>query len=652
MARMPKAVEPTPPNTLIASAARIGGANLMNLSRRNTQAGWHTAAWEFYHTIGEFRYACDWAGAMLSKAILFPTMKNSLGVIERVTSGPAVEYIDMLFGDDDGRAEMLRQIGIHMSVTGDLYIVGYQNPDPFGEEEVWQIVAPHRINRPQTDNPDDHYRINGVEVPVPQNEVFCMRLWRPDPEDPEKSISPAAGVLSILGEIARLTDHVAAQVDSRLAGAGILLMPSEMQLPTPPVEDGTIQRTANNAEELMKQISDAMGKAIADRSHASALVPIVITAPGDVIDKVQHITFWSELSEQAMELRKEAIGRLALGMDIPPEVLQGVSEANHWSAWQADESAIKAHTEPLLKMITSGIAQKYLRPLMTEDGEDPDGEVIPGVDKSEVRRYSIGVDTSEMRLRPNRSKEALELYDRGALSREALIRETGFDDQDIMDDEEFKLWMIRKIASGSTTPELVAGAIKALEIDLPVEAVPEEGQEGRPSPSLEDHPVLDIPNREIGQRRRDARQRGDVPSSDIARRSAASEETSRLAAAVAVGSEQAVFRALERAGNRMRNKLGGKLEGVSAAETYLTFGAKTTDLDFYLDDAWGENISALSEHAGVSKATLKAALDGYCRILISNQQPHTFKGLEKHLTMALRPGNQLTRAHEEVMEAS
>jgi hypothetical protein len=463
-----------------------------------------------------------------------------------------------------------------------------------------------------------------------------MRLWRPDPEDPEKSISPARAVLSILGEIARLTDHVAAQVDSRLAGAGILLMPSEMQLPAPPVEEGTIQKTVNNADQLMKEISAAMSRAIADRSDASALVPIVITAPGDVIDKVQHLTFWSELSEQAMALRKEAIGRLALGMDIPPEVLQGVSEANHWSAWQADESSIKAHTEPLLKLVTAGIAQKYLRPLLTEDGEDPDGNEIPGVPKTEVRRYSIGVDTSEMRLRPNRSKEALELYNLGALSREALIRETGFDDSDIMDDEEFKLWMLRKLASGSTTPEMVEAAIKELGIELEVAAPAEETQEARPAPSLKDHPVRELPNPEIGERRKESRDRGNVPSSDIARRAAASEDTNRLAAAVAVGSEQAVFRALERAGNRMRNKMGGKLEGIPAKDTYLTFGAQPGDLDFYLDDAWGENISALSEHAGVSKTQLKGALDGYCRVLLTTQKPHTFKGLENHLTMALR----------------
>ena len=52
-------------------------------------------------------------------------------------------------------------------------------------------------------------------------------------------------------------------------------------------------------------------------------------------------------------------------MDMPPEVLQGAGDANHWSAWQADESAIKAHTEPLLKLITTTISRQYLGPCST-----------------------------------------------------------------------------------------------------------------------------------------------------------------------------------------------------------------------------------------------------------------------------------------------
>jgi hypothetical protein len=612
-------------NSLVASAARVNTSTFAGINRYNTGTEWHSTSWHYYHTIGEFRYGCDWQGAMLSKAILRASKKDpSTGNYDILYQGPAAEYMEDLFGDDDGRAEMLRLIGIHMAVTGKCFAVTYPDFEEFGgDEDIWRIVASTKLTRPTS--PTDYYRIEGEVIPLNPNKVVCIEIWRPDPEDSRKPIAPSQAVLTSLGQIEALDQHIAAQVDSRLAGAGIMLFPSEMTFPTPPTPDGAVQRTANTADDLMAIIQTAMAAALRNRADPASKVPIVITAPSEAISAIHHIKFWSDLDEKVIEMRNAAVGRLALGMDIPPEVLKGNGDVNHWAAWQSDESAIKSHTEPLLKIITAALAKAYLRPALK--GEVPD---------EDLRYYSIKADTSEMRLRPNRSKEAMELYDRGELTGKALLRETGFDDDDAPTDEDIRAWYLKKVASGQTTPELVAAALKELGLDLPVAPAVEVGQEARPTPSLGDHPTRDIPDREVSESRRDARDRGNVPSADPARRAAPTEEASRMAAAVAVASEQAVFRALERAGNRMRNKMGGKLPGISAGETYLTFGSSASDLDYFLEDAWGDNVTALAAHCGYSKEQLKDALDGYCRVLLTSQKPHSFKGLENHLTMALR----------------
>lgn len=611
-------------NALVASAYRHNSATFASIQRYNSGQEWHGSAWHFYHTIGEYRYGCDWKGAMLSKAILLATKKNpTTGNYETLYTGPAAAYMEDLFGDDDGRAEMLRLIGIHLEVTGKCYAVSYIDPDRFaGAEPVWRVAASTQLTRPTSET--DFYRIEGDVIEVKASNVVCIEIWRPDPENSKKPMSPTMSVLTSLGQIEALDQHIAAQVDSRLAGAGIMLFPSEITFPTPPVPDGAEQRVANTADDLMAIISATMATALGNRASAESRVPIIITAPAEAIADIHHIKFWSDLDEKVIDMRDKAIGRLALGMDIPPEVLKGTADSNHWSAWQSDESAIKAHAEPLLKIITAALAKEYLRRALKDEVPD-----------EELRYYSIKADTSEMRLRPNRAKEALELYDRGELTGKALLRETGFDDDDAPDTEAMKAWYLKKVASGQTTPELVAAALEQLGVKL-VAAAPAESHEARPTPSLEDHPVRDIPDRDTGERRRIARDEGNVPSSDIARRAQSSEDGSRMAAAVAVASEQAVFRALERAGNRMRNKMGGKLAGISAGETYLTFGIQTNELDYYLDDAWGDNVSVLSQHLGYSKDQLKDALDGYCRVLLTTQRPHTFKALESHLTMALR----------------
>ena len=267
------------------------------------------------------------------------------GKREQIPSGAIADVVYDLFGDSDGRAEMLRLIGIHMTVTGEFNIVGYTEVDDLGyERDVWHVAAAGKVTR-QGSTDDAKYIVNGVTLNVDPAEVIAFRVWRPDPLDPEKAISPARAVLTILGEIHRLTEHVAAQVDSRLAGAGIFLVPSEMQFPAPPPNADGSPRQANNAEDLMVLLQATMAKAIENRGDAEALVPIVITAPADAIASVKHMTFWTELDQHAIELRSEAIRRLALGMDMPPEVLTGTAESNHWNAWQADEAAIKSFRE-------------------------------------------------------------------------------------------------------------------------------------------------------------------------------------------------------------------------------------------------------------------------------------------------------------------
>lgn len=616
-----KVAEAAPSNSLVASAARYGGKVAVNFTKTRAGNQWHEQAWAFYDTIGEYRYSCDWVGSMLSKAILHATVEQG-GSKKAVHEGKAADFITGLFGDSDGRAEMLRLIGIHMTVTGECWIVGWPDENEDGDlRDEWRVTSSTGLSRLGTNS--GAWVLDGETLDVAEDQVMAIRIWRPHPKRPLEAVSPTRAILPILEEIFRLTEHVAAQVDSRLAGAGILLMPSEMQFPSPPAQEGDdkVQRVANNAEDLMGILQEAMSASINNRSDASALVPIVVTAPADAIAAVKHMTFWSELDEHAIELRNEAIRRLALGMDMPPEVLQGISESNHWSAWQADESAIKSHTEPLLKMITTAIASGFLRPLMRDElrlGGDLD------YDLAGVEAYSVGADTADLRLRPNRSKEALELYNLGALSVKALRRETGFEEDDAMDKKEYAVWLLQKVAGGSATPEMVEAAMRAL--DVPIGEIENsnggETNETRPDPSLKDHPSNDIPDQELGQRRKDARQQGNVPSA-----------TDVQHASLIAGAEQMVIRALERSGNKLKNRMQST-STIAAFQLYRIANHTSGDYDNLLDDAWA-HVPALAQRTGVSALALESCLDQYCRGLFSSKEAHTFEGFSSYMDTSM-----------------
>lgn len=555
----------TPPQGLIASARRLdlrGKDKKVNISKQ----GWQQRCWYFYDIIGEYYYSMNWVGNLLSRAKLIVTRDG-----KAVNSGLANEAIDGLFGGKLAQAEMLRQLGVHLSVAGEGYVIGLtQGNDP----DKWMVASNLRLNKA-----GQVWSLDGKPLDNP----LVIQVFRPHPLDPKQATSASRPVLPILSELEGLSKRASADIDSRLTGAGLILFPSEVDFASTPVQtegDGS-QEVRAGVDGIQDMLIEAASTAIQNQESAAAKVPIAMTMQGDQIANVRHITFWSDFDDQMIELRKEAIRRLALGLDMPPEALTGTGDMNHWNAWQLEEAAIKVHTEPLLQLICSGLTTAYLWSFLEEGG----------LSKEEARRYRIDADTTELRLRPNRSKEAQELYDRGALSLATMLRENGFEPEDKMGDEELRTWFLRKVASGSTTPELVAEALRQLEVPISAN-VEAEPTEARPTPSLEEHPSQDIPN-------------DGVPPE-----------------LVAVGSAL-VYRALERAGNRLKNRGAKPPSGVPAAELYLHMPYSTSTIDELLEDAWGA-----CEPLGVD---CPERLDAYTRSLLASRTPPSREGLARYL---------------------
>jgi hypothetical protein len=331
---------------------------------------------------------------------------------------------------------------------------------------------------------------------------------------------------------------------------------------------------------------------ISDPASPSALVPIVVTAPDDAIDKPRLLEFWSELDSHAMELRVEAIRRFALGMDLPPEQVLGMSSnsgtgggtsngVSHWGAWQIEESTIKLHVEPMLDTVCNALTMGYLRPAVSDGTESVAAFVT----------YS----TARLRLRPDRSKEAFELYDRGLLSPKALFRENGFLIEDMASDEDFHRWLLVKAATGSTTPEQVQAAMAQLGVDLGSTESNANPRQERPVPSLEQHPT-----------------RPRTPAES----------------ALVAASEALVFRALERAGNRLRQSVA-KPPGVPAYETHLFVTPVNTAK--LLDDAWSCAPMVLD---GIGDPEVVVPiLNSYCTSLLQGRQPHERNRLRNWLRL-------------------
>lgn len=575
MPRPPKKQQAVVPTTaLVASAHRYSG----RVPRIYAPSkDWQKRCYHHYGNCGEARFAARYFGHAMSRAVLY--VSDPGGGRRSAESGPSV--LDDLFSGADGQAQMLESVGVHLTVAGECYLIG-RAVDGF---DTWEVVSVLEV-----ESDASGWKILSDEamawVPL-EDEAVVIRVWIPRPDRRWEADSPFRSMLPVLDEIERITRYIHSQTLSRLAGNGLLFLPDSMTFPPPPEIEGKAQEFANDAEGFMLWLGEMMSEALKGDGSASEQVPGVVVAEGDDLEKVKHVTFWTPLDENAREMRKDAIFRFALGMDLPPEMVLGMGSnegtgggssngVSHWGAWMIEEQAIKMHIEPMLDLLCAALTTYYYRPL------------TPG--SAEI----IKADTSTLRLRPDRSAESLELADRGWLKPEVAIRENGFDAEDMMDAEERKTWLLMKVASGSSTPEQVEAALRALGVTLDILPAPgvseiEAPTETPPPPSLDDHPV-----------------RPKTPDAPFSR-----------------AYEVLVLRALERAGNRLRNAHQIKTPGKAyEAHTHLAANGTTAKA---MEDAWDMAEIVLRDHPNLT--VVVDTLDSYCKTLLANREAYTPESL-------------------------
>jgi hypothetical protein len=155
---------------------------------------------------------------------------------------------------------------------------------------------------------------------------------------------------------------------------------------------------------------------------------------------MRHLTFSNPLDEKLMDMRESAIRELARSLDMPADVMLGLGDVNHWSAWQIEESGIKIHVSPKAETVVHGLTKGYLIPtLRAAEAElvGPNGG-----------RLIVWYDTSEITQRPDRSENIIQAYDRYEVNGTALRREIGADDEDVPTQAEFKDMVLKRAAKG------------------------------------------------------------------------------------------------------------------------------------------------------------------------------------------------------------
>src|SRR5690625_2007773 len=180
----------------------------------------------------------------------------------------------------------------------------------------WRMLSVDEVSTTPTDavklilGEDDNSTLE-----VDPEDIYLFRIWRPHPRRAWEADSPTRSSLPVLRELAGLTMHVSAQVDSRLAGAGVLLVSQSAQDALRESSAGPEAGEESAEDAFTATLIGAMVRPVADGSSASAVVPLVRTVRDQLADKFRHISVASELVNEAGELRSEDIHRLAIVQD-------------------------------------------------------------------------------------------------------------------------------------------------------------------------------------------------------------------------------------------------------------------------------------------------------------------------------------------------
>jgi hypothetical protein len=401
-----------PRRELTAAASRYTQRTIAR--RRQPDGAWQERAWHHYDRAPEVRFASRWVGSAMSGARLIAGRRSPDGAIEPAPDGHrAAELVASIAGGPDGQAALLGAFGPHLVVAGEGWIVIH---DP-GSGLEWRVLSVAEIKQ---QGGKLIAEIDGEEVPIlpgqedtlRESDTVAIRVWQPHPRRHLDADSPVRSSMSLLEELELLNAAVAAIARSRLTGRGVLLVPQGTRFPTAP---GATSDAEDDLIEVFMQVAET---AIREPESAAATVPIILEVPREMIGEIKRLTFESEFDEIAIRLREEAIRRFANGLEIPAEILTGLSEVNHWGVWQLSQEAIRLGIEPRLADVCHALTTQWLRPLL-------DTERLP-----DAGEWLVWYDTSPLRVRTNRSETALAVHDVGAISDAALRRETGFEDGD------------------------------------------------------------------------------------------------------------------------------------------------------------------------------------------------------------------------------
>lgn len=420
------------PRSITAAARRIDPGNREDLAwvpKRSEK--WQDEAWAYVDSVPELKFASGFNGNALSRLRIYPAViidpdQPPVAIQDAIGSGGVTSKLAADAADETARMEqsdggiqgLLADFGTILSVSGDSYAVA--TPETPIEEEQWNVYSESAVTKIDK-GLALRQKPGSKPEPFPPGTLF-IRIWRRHKRWPGLADSNMRAILSESEELLIYSRQFRTVGRSR-NNAGLLYLSNKLDLPP------QIDPTTGKPKELTTMEQSLMSSMITpthDDGSASGVVPHILRGEGKPDELIKHFPLDRKIDESAIARVTFLIQRLAHGLDTPVEVLTGVADVNHWSAWQIEDQSYKMHLQPLAQVPAAGLAKGFLRPAL----------IIRGNPDDVVQRVVYALDASSLVVRPNRAADAKDAFDRLAISWDSFRDYLGFDEGDKPTDEE------------------------------------------------------------------------------------------------------------------------------------------------------------------------------------------------------------------------
>lgn len=353
-------------------------------------------------------------------------------------------------GPDGGFEEQIRRAGYHLFCTGETTLLGSDNAT---DGILWEFLSVEELRLNSEGVYTRHASHLSGEEKLSEDD-YTARLHLSSYRYSALATSQVKRVLPILQEIVTLTMMVDAVAKSRVS-ANLLFIPDELTFaPDPEPQEGDLDEggdpntppgdlndDAVDEDSLIDDLFEHMTAPLTDPGSAARIVPIIIRGKAEFGKEIRVISLARELDMWAQELRMEALGRLAQGLDAPPEAMSGKGTANHWTAANIDSEFIIKHIQPMGRRIAAFLTTSYLRPMLM---------LFENMTAEQADQFMVEFDPSPVIARADEAKSARDLAE--WLSDEALLSANGFTKADLASSEtvrQRRLWTLIKDQPGT-----------------------------------------------------------------------------------------------------------------------------------------------------------------------------------------------------------